>query len=129
MVFGLWVCGASARVQAAAAKVTGLPLEKVAVHNYYLGGAFGRRLEHEYVPDAVRIARAITLVDRPSKRLLNQATVPGPELLATSDRTACWITRLVVVGEDVLGQMAQRARISDDARWTKALHLVVILVE
>ncbi len=48
-----------ARVQAAAAKVTGLPLEKVAVHNYYLGGAFGRRLEHEYVPDAVRIAQQV----------------------------------------------------------------------
>jgi isoquinoline 1-oxidoreductase subunit beta len=48
-----------ARVQAAAAKVTGLPLEKVAVHNYYLGGAFGRRLEHEYVPDAVRIAQKV----------------------------------------------------------------------
>src|SRR2546422_4509403 len=36
------------RAQAAAAKVTGLPLEKVLVHNHYLGGGFGRRLRHGY---------------------------------------------------------------------------------
>jgi len=47
------------RVQAAAAKVTGLPLEKVEVHNHYLGGAFGRRLEFDYVPQAVRIAQQV----------------------------------------------------------------------
>src|SRR5205807_4627246 len=48
-----------ARVQAAAAKVTGLPLEKVVVHNFYLGGAFGRRLEVDYVPQAVRIGQQV----------------------------------------------------------------------
>ena len=47
------------RVQAGAAKVTGLPPEKVVVHNYYLGGAFGRRLEVDYVPQAVRIAQQV----------------------------------------------------------------------
>ncbi len=47
------------RAQAGAAKVTGLPLEKVVVHNYYLGGAFGRRLEFDYVPQAVRIAQQV----------------------------------------------------------------------
>jgi isoquinoline 1-oxidoreductase beta subunit len=47
------------RVQAAAAKVTGLPLEKVVVHNFYLGGAFGRRLEVDYVPQAVRIGQQV----------------------------------------------------------------------
>jgi isoquinoline 1-oxidoreductase beta subunit len=34
-----------ARAQAAAAKVTGLPLDKVVVHNHLIGGGFGRRLE------------------------------------------------------------------------------------
>jgi isoquinoline 1-oxidoreductase subunit beta len=48
-----------ARAQAGAAKVMGLPLEKVVVHNYYLGGAFGRRLEFDYVPQAVRIAQQV----------------------------------------------------------------------
>ena len=48
-----------ARAQAGAAKVTGLPLEKVVVHNHYLGGAFGRRLEFDYVPQSVRIAQQV----------------------------------------------------------------------
>jgi CO/xanthine dehydrogenase Mo-binding subunit len=48
-----------ARAQAGAAKVAGLPLEKVVVHNHYLGGAFGRRLEFDYVPQAVRIAKQV----------------------------------------------------------------------
>ena len=33
------------RAQAVAAQVTGLPPEKVVVHNHLLGGGFGRRLE------------------------------------------------------------------------------------
>lgn len=45
------------RAQRAAAKVTGLPLEKVMVYNQYLGGGFGRRLEFDNVPQAVRIAQ------------------------------------------------------------------------
>ena len=47
------------RAQATAAKVTGLPLEKVVVHNHYLGGGFGRRLEFDYVTQAVRIAKQV----------------------------------------------------------------------
>jgi len=47
------------RAQATAAKVTGLPLDKVVVHNHYLGGGFGRRLEHDYVTQAVRIAKHV----------------------------------------------------------------------
>jgi isoquinoline 1-oxidoreductase beta subunit len=47
------------RVRATAAEVTGLPLEKVVVHNYLLGGGFGRRLEVDYVTQAVRIAKQV----------------------------------------------------------------------
>jgi CO/xanthine dehydrogenase Mo-binding subunit len=47
------------RAQATAAEVTGLPLEKVVLHNYFLGGGFGRRLEHDYVTQAVRIAKQV----------------------------------------------------------------------
>jgi isoquinoline 1-oxidoreductase beta subunit len=47
------------RARKAAADVTGLPLEKVAVHNHYLGGGFGRRLEVDYVAQAVRIGRQV----------------------------------------------------------------------
>jgi isoquinoline 1-oxidoreductase subunit beta len=48
-----------ARAQATAAEVTGFPLEKVVVHNHFLGGGFGRRLEHDYVTQAVRIAKQV----------------------------------------------------------------------
>jgi isoquinoline 1-oxidoreductase subunit beta len=47
------------RVRATAAEVTGLPLEKVVVHNHLLGGGFGRRLEFDYVTQAVRIAKQV----------------------------------------------------------------------
>ena len=47
------------RVRAAAADVTGLPLEKVVVHNHLLGGGFGRRLEVDYITQAVRIAKHV----------------------------------------------------------------------
>jgi isoquinoline 1-oxidoreductase beta subunit len=44
------------RAQAVAAKLTGLPLDSVKVNNYLLGGGFGRRLETDYVEQAVRVA-------------------------------------------------------------------------
>jgi isoquinoline 1-oxidoreductase beta subunit len=47
------------RAQATAAEVTGLPLEKVQVHNQLLGGGFGRRLEVDGVTQAVRIAKQV----------------------------------------------------------------------
>jgi len=53
-----------ARAQAVAAKVTGLPLDKVTVHNHLIGGGFGRRLEVDMVDTAVQIA---TKVDGPVK--------------------------------------------------------------
>src|SRR5437016_4737684 len=46
----IWVGSqAMARVQAAAAKTAGLPLDKVIVHNHLIGGGFGRRLEADGV--------------------------------------------------------------------------------
>ncbi len=44
------------RAQATAAKTTGLPLDKVVVHNHLIGGGFGRRLEIDGVTRAVQIA-------------------------------------------------------------------------
>lgn len=49
----------AARAQAAAAKVTGLPLEKVVLHNHLIGGGFGRRLEVDGVTRAVQIAQKV----------------------------------------------------------------------
>ena len=60
-----------ARVQAAAAKLTGLPVEKVTVHNHYLGGGFGRRLEVDGVVRAVQVAMQ---VDGPVKLVYTRET-------------------------------------------------------
>ena len=53
---GTQVC---ARTQDAAARLTGLPAEKVTVHNQLLGGGFGRRLETDATEKAVRIAQKV----------------------------------------------------------------------
>lgn len=42
-----------------AAKVTGLPPEKVTVHNHYIGGGFGRRLEVDSIEQAVAFAKQV----------------------------------------------------------------------
>ena len=56
----IWVgTQAIARVQAAAAKTAGLPLDKVVVHNHLLGGGFGRRLEAVGPARAVQIAQEV----------------------------------------------------------------------
>ena len=47
------------RVQSAAAQAANLPVDKVTVHNHYIGGGFGRRLEADMVATAVRIARHV----------------------------------------------------------------------
>ncbi|HZR36807.1 MAG TPA: xanthine dehydrogenase family protein molybdopterin-binding subunit [Nevskia sp.] len=42
-----------------ASKASGLPPEKITVHNHLLGGGFGRRLESDYVYQAVLIAKQV----------------------------------------------------------------------
>lgn len=44
--------------RSAAAEAVGLSKDDVIIHHPYLGGAFGRRLENDYVTMAVRIAKA-----------------------------------------------------------------------
>src|SRR5579883_345437 len=48
-----------ARAQAIAAEITGLPLDKIAVHNHVLGGGFGRRLEVDFIGQTVRIGQQV----------------------------------------------------------------------
>jgi isoquinoline 1-oxidoreductase subunit beta len=56
----IWIGSqAMPRVQAAAAKVLGLPLEKVVVRNHLIGGGFGRRLEADGAARAVEIAKHV----------------------------------------------------------------------
>jgi isoquinoline 1-oxidoreductase subunit beta len=56
----IWIGSqAASRVQAMAAKVAGLPPEKVIVHNHLIGGGFGRRLEADGAVRAVQIAQQV----------------------------------------------------------------------
>ena len=48
-----------ARARDVAAKILGIPPERVTLHGYLLGGAFGRRLETDYVEQAVLIGRQV----------------------------------------------------------------------
>jgi isoquinoline 1-oxidoreductase beta subunit len=43
-----------------AAKVTGLPQSKIVLHNHYIGGGFGRRLETDSVEQAVAFAKQVS---------------------------------------------------------------------
>jgi isoquinoline 1-oxidoreductase subunit beta len=47
------------RAQVVAAKIAELPPEKVVVHNHFLGGGFGRRLEVDFVAQAVAMAKQV----------------------------------------------------------------------
>lgn len=47
------------RARAAAAEVTGLPPEKCIIHTTFLGGGFGRRLEADYVREALEVSKAV----------------------------------------------------------------------
>jgi isoquinoline 1-oxidoreductase subunit beta len=47
------------RSRDAAMKITGFPATKVQIHTTFLGGGFGRRLDPDYVVDAVEISKAV----------------------------------------------------------------------
>lgn len=47
------------RAQEVAAEIAGVPKEKVRIHTTLLGGGFGRRLESDFVAEAVSIAKAV----------------------------------------------------------------------
>ena len=47
------------RCVASAARITGLPESRIELHNQYLGGGFGRRLESDSVEQAVHLARLV----------------------------------------------------------------------
>jgi isoquinoline 1-oxidoreductase beta subunit len=83
----IWIGNqAIGRVQAGAAKVTGLPLDKVVVHNHLIGGGFGRRLEEDGAVRAVQIAQH---VDSPVKVVWTRE-----EDIQHDMYRPCWFDRL-----------------------------------
>ncbi|RFU45465.1 molybdopterin cofactor-binding domain-containing protein [Paraburkholderia sp. DHOC27] len=53
-----------ARAADTVARITGLPLDRITVHNHLLGGGFGRRLDTDFIAQAVKVAMSI---DQPVK--------------------------------------------------------------
>jgi isoquinoline 1-oxidoreductase subunit beta len=49
------------RARDAGAKITGLPPEKVTIHNYLLGGGFGRRLEVDAITQALKVGKQLNV--------------------------------------------------------------------
>jgi len=49
------------RARDAGAKITGLPPEKITVHNYLLGGGFGRRLEVDAITQALKVGKQLNV--------------------------------------------------------------------
>src|SRR2546425_5654887 len=47
------------RAREATAELAGLPKETVRIHTTFLGGGFGRRLERDFVSEAVRVSQAV----------------------------------------------------------------------
>ncbi|CUX51135.1 Aerobic-type carbon monoxide dehydrogenase, large subunit CoxL/CutL-like protein [Agrobacterium tumefaciens str. CFBP 5621] len=80
----IWIgTQAPGRVLDAAHRLTGFPRERIQVHNHYLGGGFGRRVETDQVEQAIRIAMK---VDYPVKVIWSRATdiqrdLPRPPFL------------------------------------------------
>jgi isoquinoline 1-oxidoreductase beta subunit len=115
--------------QALAAKMTGLPAEKVAVHTTLLGGGFGRRGEMDFVVDAIETAKALngtpvkvmwTREDdlthgfyRPATYNLFRAT------LGDDGKPSAWLTR--VVGPGILIQKGRAQAGTVDAAAVEAV--------
>ena len=56
----MWVASqVQGRAHQAGVEITGLPPEKVILHNYISGGAFGRRLETDFIGEALLIAKQV----------------------------------------------------------------------
>lgn len=56
----VWVpTQAQTGAQATAAEVSGLPRSAVRIHTTYLGGGFGRRLQQDFVAEAVELSKAL----------------------------------------------------------------------
>jgi isoquinoline 1-oxidoreductase beta subunit len=98
------------RSRLAASQASGLPPEKCTIHTTYLGGGFGRRLEADYVGEAVEVSKAIkgpvkvmwSREDdiqhdfyRPMSLNVVRGVVSGSELVALSHQvvSASWLRR------------------------------------
>jgi len=59
-----WARRVPTRAVDTAKQITGLPADKITIHNHLLGGGFGRRLETDFIAQALKIGKQ---VDAPVK--------------------------------------------------------------
>ncbi len=103
------------RTQAIAAEITGLPKDKVIVHNHLIGGGFGRRLEVDGIAKSVRIAQKVdgpvkvtwTREEDIQKALYRPFYFDRFEVALTGAKITAWKHR--VVGSSILARWAPPA--------------------
>lgn len=113
----VWVSSQNATgVQETAAKVTGLPKEKVVVHLMYTGGGFGRGHQHDWVVDAVEASKAVgapvkVVWTREDDTRHDYYRPPSYNVLRAgldaAGQPVAWMHRMVTPG--ILAQMAPQA--------------------
>ncbi len=113
--------------QRTAARITGLPQEKVKVHTTFLGGGFGRRGRTDFVRDAVETSKA---VNAPVKVLWSREDDIQHDFyrqanyhvfrsaLDDSGNPIAWAHR--IVGPSIFAQMSQR-RGRGGRRWSRRI--------
>jgi len=112
------------RSQAAAMKLTGLPIEQVKVHSTYLGGGFGRRGDDDFVIDAVEcsiaMGKPVKVIWSREEDILYDKFRPATynRLRGGVDgdgKIIAWEHR--IAGASIMGQK-QRGRVTDASDWS-----------
>lgn len=117
---------AAAWVQATAAALTGLSAAKITVHTTLLGGGLGRKIEQDYIAQAVKVGMA---VKKPVKLMWPREEDFGKDMyrplvvshvkagLDNSNRIAAWQNR--IVSPSILAQRGWIAAGSEDGQATE----------
>jgi isoquinoline 1-oxidoreductase beta subunit len=111
-----------------AAQLTGLPLNKINVHTTWLGGGLGRRIEVDFVSQAIQVAMAIgqpvmLLWPRPQNFLRDQyrpvAFVQVFAGLNSSNNVAAW--EIINVSPSILAQRGFPVGATGDSQSTEGM--------
>ena len=118
---------AAAWVQETAAALTGLPLAKITVHTTLLGGGLGRKIEQDYIAQAVKVGMA--LPNTPVKTMWPREEDFGKDMyrpmvlshvkagLDMSNRLIAWQNR--IISPSILAQRGWISAGSEDGQATE----------
>src|SRR5262249_29864838 len=77
------------------------------------------------VCDVANVATPVTLMHRPAEGGFDEAPMGGDELFRAGHQTTCRIVWPIPALQQVLGEMAERPGIGDDAGWPPSLEFLV----